>query len=128
MKDMHPAGGPVPVKADLVAFTPADKGRMLPWIRAFWQAHHMDVTLAQAEETLQSWLDGKGRLYVIHVQGRPAGFMRLHLSSPAVCWLDDLFCVGGPAWAGNLHGGSCLHGGDAGGTGRAELLHGSRTR
>jgi len=75
----------------LIPYTPGYESTLARFVIAFFGVHHSDVSFAEARETLAGWAKDCHRLFVICLGDEAAGFIRVHSTSPAVSWIDDVY-------------------------------------
>ena len=64
---------------------------ILRYIASFFHTHHSKIDDAQARGTLANWTDEDHEFFYIIGDGRPVGFLHLHMRGPVVCWIEDIF-------------------------------------
>ena len=68
-------------------------------IQGFWKAHNgYDQPKDEAMEDLSAWTADGHRLYLIVLDGAPAGFIHLGSRGADIDWLEDIFVL--PAYQG----------------------------
>lgn len=75
----------------LVPYNDSFKDILARFVVSFWKAHHSEVNMEQAKQTLNEWTENDHRLFVIMLDDCSVGFLRVHNSSPTVCWIDDIY-------------------------------------
>lgn len=64
---------------------------LAPFVVSFWDTHHSLVDLKQAKNLLNEWMRNEHRLFAIALGDQLVGFLRIHNTSPTLCWIDDIF-------------------------------------
>ena len=76
---------------ELKTYAPEAEAVLAGYVTAFFGVHHSDVSAAEAKQTLADWTKDGGKLFSILSDGSTVGFIRMHNTSPTVCWIDDIF-------------------------------------
>ena len=75
----------------LQAYDRENEETILRFIAAFFHAHHSRIDEIQARENLENWTDTNHELFYILGDGKPVGFLHLHMRGSTVCWIEDVF-------------------------------------
>lgn len=76
---------------ELKKYEPQNEKTLIPFIVAFWRAHHAQTDEDNARENIAEWTGENHDLFVIMKDGEAAGFLHLNMRGSTVCWIEDIF-------------------------------------
>lgn len=68
-----------------------DDEALIPFIIAFWRAHHAETDAENARADICEWTKEKHDLFLIERDGERVGFLHLNMRGDTVCWIEDVF-------------------------------------